>query len=109
MKKFMNYTLHQLQIFVEVVRFKSITKAAASMHMTQPALSIQLKNFQQQFEHPLIEIIGKKLYVTDLGISISKLPKQFSIKLRRLSTRLRSTKGCCQEDYEFLQRRRGSM
>jgi DNA-binding transcriptional LysR family regulator len=73
MKKFMNYTLHQLQIFVEVVRFKSITKAAASMHMTQPALSIQLKNFQQQFEHPLIEIIGKKLYVTDLGNSIVEI------------------------------------
>ncbi len=66
----MNFTLHQLQIFIEVARLKSITRAAEEMHMTQPALSIQLKNFQSQFDIPLIEIIGKKLYVTDFGESI---------------------------------------
>lgn len=69
----MNYTLHQLQIFVEVVRQKNITRAAEEMHMTQPALSIQLKNFQNQFDIPLIEIIGKKLFVTDFGMSIAKI------------------------------------
>lgn len=58
----MNYTLHQLQIFLEVVQQKSISKAAAEMHMTQPALSIQLKNFQSQFDIPLTETIGKKSY-----------------------------------------------
>ncbi len=69
----MNYTLHQLQVFLEVVRQKSITKAARKMHMTQPALSIQLKNFQTQFDIPLTEIVGKKLYVTDFGHSIAEL------------------------------------
>ena len=67
----MNYTLHQLMIFLEVVKQRSITKAAAAMYMTQPALSIQLKNFQNQFDIPLIEVIGKKLYVTDFGLSIA--------------------------------------
>lgn len=69
----MNYTLHQLQIFTEVVRHKSVTKAAEAMHMTQPALSIQLKNFQRQFEFPLVEILGKKLYVTDFGTTIAEI------------------------------------
>ncbi len=69
----MNYTLNQLQIFLEVVRQKSITRAAEEMHMTQPALSIQLKNFQNQFNIPLVEIIGKKLYVTDFGKSIAEI------------------------------------
>ena len=69
----MNYTLHQLHIFLEVVRQQSITKAAQEMHMTQPALSIQLKNFQRQFEIPLTEVIGKKLHVTDFGRSIAEL------------------------------------
>ncbi len=41
----MNYTLHQLHILLEVVRHESITKAAKELHMTQPAVSIQLKNF----------------------------------------------------------------
>lgn len=69
----MNYTLHQLQIFLEVVRQESVTRAAEEMHMTQPALSIQLKNFQRQFEIPLTEVIGKKLHVTDFGKSIAEI------------------------------------
>lgn len=69
----MNYTLHQLQIFLQVVRQKSITKAAEELHMTQPAVSIQLKNFQNQFDIPLTEVIGKKLYVTDFGRSVAEI------------------------------------
>ena len=69
----MNYTLHQLLIFLEVVKKESITKAAAAMYMTQPALSIQLKNFQNQFDIPLTEVIGKQLYVTDFGKSIAEI------------------------------------
>ncbi|MCB0664376.1 MAG: LysR family transcriptional regulator [Saprospiraceae bacterium] len=69
----MNYTLHQLQIFLEVVKQESITKASEKLHMTQPAVSIQLKNFQKQFDIPLTEVIGKKLYVTDFGKSIAEI------------------------------------
>ncbi len=69
----MNYTLHQLQVFLEVVRNESVTKAAEEMHMTQPALSIQLKNFQNQFDLPLTEVIGRRLHVTDFGRSIAEL------------------------------------
>ena len=69
----MNYTLHQLLIFLEVVKQQSITKAAAAMYMTQPALSIQLKNFQNQFDIPLTEVIGKQLYITDFGKSIAEI------------------------------------
>ncbi len=69
----MNYTLHQLQVFLEVVRQQSVTRAAEEMHMTQPALSIQLKNFQDQFDVPLTEVIGRKLYITDFGHSIAEL------------------------------------
>jgi DNA-binding transcriptional LysR family regulator len=67
----MNYTLNQLQIFVKVVQTTSITKAAEEMNLTQPAVSIQIKNFQAQFEIPLLEIIGKKIYVTDFGKEIA--------------------------------------
>ncbi|MHA8067362.1 LysR family transcriptional regulator [Aquirufa sp. ROCK2-A2] len=67
----MNYTLNQLQIFVKVVQTMSITKAAEELNLTQPAVSIQIKNFQSQFEIPLIEIIGKKVYITDFGKEIA--------------------------------------
>jgi DNA-binding transcriptional LysR family regulator len=54
------------------VQSKSITRAADELNLTQPAVSIQLKNFQAQFEIPLIEIIGKKVYVTDFGKEIAQ-------------------------------------
>jgi DNA-binding transcriptional LysR family regulator len=42
----MNYTLHQLQIFLKVVKTQSVTKASEELHLTQPAVSIQLKIFR---------------------------------------------------------------
>ena len=60
-------TLHQLKAFQAVAKFQSITKAAEAMSMTQPAVSIQLKNLQEQFEVPLTEIIGKRIHITEFG------------------------------------------
>ncbi|GAA0873095.1 LysR family transcriptional regulator PycR [Gangjinia marincola] len=68
----MNYTLHQLQIFLKVAQLQSITKASEELHLTQPAVSIQLKNFQDQFNIPLTEVVGRKLYVTDFGKEIAE-------------------------------------
>ncbi|KAA1242875.1 LysR family transcriptional regulator [Aquimarina sp. RZ0] len=67
----MHYTLHQLQIFSKIVEKQSITKASEELHLTQPAVSIQLRNFQNQFPIPLTEVIGRKLYVTDFGKEIA--------------------------------------
>lgn len=68
----MNYTLHQLRIYLKITETLSITKAAKALNLSQPALSIQLKNFQQQFDFPLIEIIQKKIHITGLGKEIAK-------------------------------------
>ena len=67
----MNYTLNQLRIFLKVVQTKSVTKASEELHLTQPAVSIQLKNFQDQFEIPLTEVVGRKIYVTDFGKEVA--------------------------------------
>ncbi len=68
----MNYTLNQLQIFLKVVQAQSVTKASEELHLTQPAVSIQLKNFQDQFEIPLTEVVGRKIYITDFGREIAE-------------------------------------
>ncbi|MFY7693653.1 MAG: LysR family transcriptional regulator [Sediminibacterium sp.] len=67
----MNYTISQLKIFLKVVKHGSVTKAADELHLTQPAVSIQLKNFQKNFTYALTEIINKKLFVTDFGKEIA--------------------------------------
>ena len=68
----MNYTLNQLQIFLKVTQTLSVTKAAEELHLTQPAVSIQLRNFQQQFDIPLTEVVGRKIYITDFGKEIAQ-------------------------------------
>jgi DNA-binding transcriptional LysR family regulator len=68
----MNYTLHQLRIFLKVAETVSITKAAEHLHLTQPAVSIQLKNFQQQFDYALTETVNRRLYITDFGKEVAR-------------------------------------
>jgi len=68
----MNYTLNQLKIFSKIVQTQSVTKASEELHLTQPAVSIQLKNFQKQFEIPLTEVVGRKIFITDFGKEIAE-------------------------------------
>ncbi len=72
----MNYTLHQLQVYLKVVQTKSITVASRELYLTQPAISIQIKNFQDQFEIPLIEVIGRKVYITEFGKEIAEVAER---------------------------------
>jgi DNA-binding transcriptional LysR family regulator len=77
----MNYTLHQLQIFLKVSETGSITKAAEELHLTQPAVSIQLKNLQQHFDIPLIEVVNKKVYITEFGRELINTSKRIRMRL----------------------------
>ena len=77
----MNYTLHQLRIFVKVCEVQSVTKAAEALFLTQPAVSIQLKKLQDEFEIPLTEVIGRQLYVTEFGKQIRDLALEILEKI----------------------------
>lgn len=89
----MNYTLHQLKVFLEVVEKKSITKASESLFLTQPAVSIQLKKFQDQFPFPLIEIIGKKLFVTTFGEEIADASRKILSEVNKIDYRVSEFQG----------------
>ena len=89
----MNYTLNQLQIFLKVVKTQSVTKAAEELHLTQPAVSIQLKNFQNQFEIPLTEVVGRKIYITDFGNEIAKAAEQIIDQVVAINDKTLAYKG----------------
>lgn len=89
----MNYTLHQLMIFQKITETKSITKAAEELHLTQPAVSIQLKNLQKQFDIPLTEIVGRKLMVTDFGWEIASAIEKIIEELKGINYKTASFKG----------------
>jgi DNA-binding transcriptional LysR family regulator len=89
----MNYTLHQLQIFLKVVQTKSVTKAAEELHLTQPAVSIQLKNFQDQFDIPLSEVVGRRLYITDFGQEIADVAQNIINQVETINYKTMAFKG----------------
>jgi len=86
----MDYTLNQLRIFKKVVEFASITKASRALDLTQPAVSIQLRNLQRQFKFPLYETINKKIYITDYGYEIAQNADVILAEAELLQYKMRS-------------------
>jgi DNA-binding transcriptional LysR family regulator len=89
----MNYTLNQLQIFLKVVQTQSVTKASEELFLTQPAVSIQLKNFQDQFDIPLTEVVGRKIYITDFGREIAKAAENILNQVYSINYKTHAYKG----------------
>ena len=89
----MNYTLQQLKIFLKVAEHQSVTKASEEMYLTQPAVSMQLKKFQEQFDVPLTEVVGRRLYVTDFGREIAESAQKILDEIEAIDYRTKSFKG----------------
>jgi DNA-binding transcriptional LysR family regulator len=89
----MNYTLNQLQIFLKIVQTESVTKASEELHLTQPAVSIQLKNFQDQFDIPLTEVIGRKIFITDFGREIAEAVENILNQVNAINYKTLAYKG----------------
>jgi len=89
----MNYTLNQLRIFLKVVENKSVTKASKELFMTQPAVSIQLKNFQEQFDVRLTEVIGRTLHVTEFGLEIAIIAERVFTEMEELKYKTKEYEG----------------
>lgn len=89
----MNYTLNQLRIFLKVVQTESVTKASEELYLTQPAVSIQLKNFQDQFDIPLTEVVGRKIYITDFGKEIAEAAENIINQVHEINYKTLAYKG----------------
>lgn len=89
----MNFTLHQLQVFLKITQTQSITKAAEELHLTQPAVSIQLKNLQEQFNIPLTEVIGRKIFITDFGKDVADAAEKILNEVHAINYKTLAYKG----------------
>ena len=61
------YTLKQLQTFMEVAKQRSVSKAAERLFVTQPAVSMQIRQLEDAFGVPLIEPLGRNIQLTHAG------------------------------------------
>ncbi|MFM7233781.1 MAG: LysR family transcriptional regulator [Flavobacteriales bacterium] len=89
----MNYTLNQLRIFTQVVKSGSISKAAEALDLSQPAVSIQLKNLQQHFDVPLTETIRKRLHITPFGRDIAQAAENLIQEAQGISQKTKAQQG----------------
>ena len=62
-----NYTLKQIQTFIEVARERSVSKAAERLFVTQPAVSMQLRQLEDAFGIALVEPSGRNIQLTRAG------------------------------------------
>ncbi len=68
----MNVTFRQLRLFLALAEHGSITAAARACHVTQPTVSMQLRELSDSVGMPLYEQIGKKLYLTAAGEALAE-------------------------------------
>lgn len=72
-----NATFRQLKTFEVVARLLSYTRAAEELHLSQPAISMQIKQLEEHAGIALFEQLGKKTYLTEAG----KKMRQFALAM----------------------------
>jgi DNA-binding transcriptional LysR family regulator len=89
----MRITLRQLQVFRAVCETLSYSRAAESMALTQPAVSLQMRQLEELIDQPLFEYVGKKLYITDAASSLLNASNDIFQRLDELDMQLSDLRG----------------
>jgi DNA-binding transcriptional LysR family regulator len=86
-------TIRQLEVLAAVGREGSVTAAAEALHLTQPAVSMQLRQLEGQLELTLFEIVGRRLQITEPGKELVQLAVELLARLDDLEQTARSLRG----------------
>jgi len=89
----MHVTLRQLRIFDAVARHGSISRAAAELHLTQPAVSMQVKQLESLVGLSLVEQIGKRLFLTQAGTELREHARDISMRVGDLGAAMDQLRG----------------
>ncbi len=89
----MRATLHQLRIFQQLAISMNYTETANKLHLTQPAVSIQIKQLENNLNLPLLEKIGKKLYLTPAGQELDLFCVDLFERIDRMNMTLSAMRG----------------
>jgi len=89
----MNITFRQIKVFEAVVRHLSFTQAAQELHLTQPAVSMQIKQFEGAVGMPMFEQLGKKIFLTQAGKEMHHYCRNIAAELNEAEEVLEHLKG----------------
>jgi len=85
--------VRQLKVFEAVARHLNYTRAAEELHLTQPAVSMQIKQLEQGLDVPLFEQLGKRIHLTEAGTEVLAYARSIIQQLDELETVLNRIKG----------------
>ena len=88
-----NATLRQFKVFEMVARHLSFTRAAEELFLTQPAVSMQIKQLEENLGLILFERLGRKIYLTEAGKEIYRLSQEITVKLEETASLIDEMKG----------------
>jgi DNA-binding transcriptional LysR family regulator len=86
-------TLRQLSVFHAVARHRSFTRAAEELHLSQPAVSMQVKQLEENVGLPLFEHLGKKIYLTEAGSEMFRCSRAIAQQLAETEESIAELKG----------------
>jgi DNA-binding transcriptional LysR family regulator len=89
----MHITLRQLQVFEAAARLGGYTRAAEALYMTQPAVSMQIRQLEEQAGMPLFDQIGKKIHLTDAGRALYRHAQAILGKVTEAQQELEEMRG----------------
>ncbi len=89
----MHITLRHLKIFEAVARCGSISRAATEMHLTQPAVSMQMKQLEEQVGLPLLEQVGKRMFLTEAGHELEEHARDIAARMADLNAAMDQFRG----------------
>ena len=88
-----NATLRQLKVFEAVARLSSFSRAAEELHLTQPAVSTQVKQLAAHAGLPLFEQFGKKINMTPAGVEMLHFSRAIIQQFREAEEAMAAHKG----------------
>ena len=83
-------TIQQMKLFEAVARLRSVTRAAEEVSLTQPSVSMQVKALEEKIGMPLIDQIGKNLFLTRAGEEVASTSREILDRLDVMKTNLAS-------------------
>jgi len=89
----MNVTFRQLRLLEAVARNSSFTRASEELHLTQPAVSTQIKQLEEEVGMPLFEQMGKKIFLTEVGKEVYAFSRAIAQQFRDIESVLDDMKG----------------
>jgi DNA-binding transcriptional LysR family regulator len=89
----MHLTLRQLKVFESVARHLNYTRASQELHLTQPAVSMQVKQLEASLGLALFEQLGKRIHLTEAGQEVLTYARTVTQQLDELEGVLNRLKG----------------